>query len=72
MSTVNTSKRIYLDNGASTAVDPRVVSAMVPFWSEHIGNAGSLHEEGRYAKHALEDARTTVATALHTQPRSII
>lgn len=68
----NTQKRIYLDNGASTAVDERVVSAMQPFWGEHIGNAGSLHTEGRYAKKILEESRAKVAHILNTEANNII
>ena len=67
-----TKERIYLDNSASTAVDERVLSAMEPFWREVIGNAGSLHEEGRKAREAIEDARAKVARAIHALPENII
>lgn len=65
-------KRIYLDNGASTPVDERVVTAMEPYWREYIGNAGSLHLEGRIAKQAIEDARADVAKTLQTVPDRIV
>jgi len=63
----NKQERIYLDNSASTAVDPRVLKAMEPFWTKTIGNAGSLHEEGRNAKFAVETAREAIAKAIHAQ-----
>jgi cysteine desulfurase len=65
-------ERIYLDNSASTAVDPRVLKAMNPYWGECIGNAGSIHKEGRDAKLAVMEARKTVAQAIHTQADSIV
>jgi len=64
--------RIYLDNGASTAVDSRVVATMQPYWSEHIGNAGSLHLEGRYAKNILAEARSSVAKSLHAIDEQVV
>jgi len=64
--------RIYFDNSASTAVDERVVEAMNPYWSEKMGNAGSIHQEGRQAKEALELARKTIAKIIHAQPENII
>ena len=64
--------RIYLDNSASTAVDERVLAAMEPYWRNIIGNAGSIHKEGRDAQAAVEDARAVVAKALHTLPGNII
>jgi cysteine desulfurase len=72
MSHNENSKRIYLDNSASTAVDERVLEAMNPYWREYMGNAGSLHLEGRTAKQAIENARTKVAEALHTLSETII
>lgn len=65
-------KRIYLDNGASTPVDPRVLEAMQPYWSEHMGNAGSLHQEGQCAKKALSEARYSIAKSLHTQSEHVV
>lgn len=49
--------RVYLDNAASTPVDPRVARAMKPYLNKYYGNAGSLHFEGRASKKALNDAR---------------
>lgn len=63
---------IYLDHGATTPVDPQVVAAMQPYWSELYGNPGSAHSHGRQASHALETARRTVAECLCAQPGEIV
>lgn len=57
-------KRIYMDHAATTAMDPRVVRAMEPFFSEKYGNASSLHTIGQEAKKALVNSRATVAKFL--------
>lgn len=59
-----TDNRVYLDNAATTRTDPRVVSAMEPYFTETYGNANSLHAEGRAAARALEEARSRVAHSL--------
>ncbi len=64
--------RIYLDNAASTRVDKRVLKAMEPFWRVNFGNAGSLHQEGRFAKNSLENARESVANSINAQHDDII
>lgn len=63
---------IYLDHSATTAVDPRVVEAMAPFWSEAYGNPSSIHALGRRAAAALEDARSRIARLLNCQPTEIV
>jgi len=64
---------IYLDNHATTRVDPRVVEAMLPFFSEQYGNAGSInHSFGQEAKDAVDRARETLATAIGAQAREIV
>jgi cysteine desulfurase len=63
---------VYLDHAATTAVDPRVVEAMRPFWTEKYGNASSIYALGREANHALQEARDTVADILNCAPREII
>ena len=55
---------IYLDHSATTPVDPRVVEAMLPFWTEVYGNPSSIYGLGRRAATALEDARGRVARRL--------
>jgi len=64
---------IYLDNHATTRVDPRVVEAMLPFFSHTYGNAGSInHSFGTEAKEAAERARAIVAAGIGAQPREIV
>ncbi len=62
----------YLDNSATTPTDPRVVDAMMPYWTTVFGNASSLHMAGKAAKVALESARATVAGVLNCDPTEII
>ena len=68
----STRRSIYLDHAATTAVDPRVVEAMLPYWTERYGNASSIYRLGREAHHALEEARQTVAGILNCTPREVI
>src|SRR5437763_7457201 len=63
---------IYLDHHATTPCDPRVVDAMLPFFSTIFGNPASLtHEHGRRASNAVEDARITIARFFGAQPNEI-
>ncbi len=55
---------IYLDAHATTPVDDRVLQAMLPFFTEHFGNPGSLHAYGWEAEAAVKQARATLAAAL--------
>ncbi len=64
-------KRIYMDHAATTYVDREVVQAMLPYFTEHFGNASSLHSFGREAKAALERSRGVVAKALGASPEEI-
>jgi cysteine desulfurase len=64
---------IYLDNNATTRTDPRVVEAMLPYFSERYGNAASRnHVFGRIASEAVEQAREQVATLIGANPREIV
>jgi cysteine desulfurase len=64
---------IYLDNHATTRLDPRVLHAMLPWLTEHYGNAGSsTHEMGREARAAVDAARETFADAIAAEPREIV
>ncbi|MEM7814701.1 MAG: aminotransferase class V-fold PLP-dependent enzyme, partial [Candidatus Aenigmatarchaeota archaeon] len=49
-------RRIYMDYAATTPVDPRVLKAMLPYFSKKFGNTMSLHSFGQEAKKALEEA----------------
>jgi len=64
--------RIYLDHAATTPVDPRVLAAMLPFFSEAYGNASSLYLRGRMALEAIEQARAAIAALLGARPREIL
>jgi cysteine desulfurase len=63
---------IYLDHAATTPVDPRVVEAMLPFYTERFGNPSSIYSLGRESRRALENARETVAEILGAQPREVV
>ena len=64
---------IYLDNHATTRVDPRVVEAMLPYFTEIYGNPGSTtHGFGAAAKDAVDEARTKVAAAIGAKAKEIV
>ena len=64
---------IYMDYGATTPVDPRVVDTMVPWLYEHFGNAASRsHAWGWEAEKAIENAREQVADLIGADPREIV
>ena len=64
---------IYLDYGATTPVDPRVVDAMIPWLREHFGNPASRsHAWGWEAEAAVENARVQVADLIGADPREIV
>jgi len=63
--------RIYLDNAATTSLDPEVLQAMMPFLTEKFGNPSSVYSYGRETKMAIETARKTVAKILNANPGEI-
>src|SRR3989442_1106787 len=65
-------QRIYLDNNATTPVLPEVLDAMRPYFSEHFGNASSIHHHGQETRAAVERARESVAQLLHCRPSEIV
>jgi cysteine desulfurase len=65
------SNRIYLDNAATTALDPQVLEAMMPFLSEKFGNPSSIYSYGRETRLAIETARKSVAKILNAHPAEI-
>src|SRR6185436_5824153 len=63
---------IYLDNSATTPLDPRVVEKMLPYLTENFGNpASTTHDFGRVASQAVEEARAHVAKLLNADEREI-
>lgn len=65
-------RRIYVDYGATTPTDPRVVEAMVPYFTEKFGNAGSIHAFGQEAREAVDRAREIVASVIGASPQEIV
>ncbi|MFQ6049612.1 MAG: cysteine desulfurase NifS [Candidatus Paceibacterales bacterium] len=65
-------KKIYLDYAATTPVDPRVVKAMLPYFSDKFGNTMSLYGLGQAAKQALEESREQVADLIKAKSTEII
>ncbi|MBI5729315.1 MAG: cysteine desulfurase [Candidatus Magasanikbacteria bacterium] len=65
-------RSVYLDHAATTPVDKQVFEAMQPFFSTHFGNPSALYKEAQIANGALNDARRTIAEALHAMPDNIV
>ncbi len=64
---------IYLDNQSTTRLDPRVLEAMLPYFTEHFGNPHSTsHAYGRIAAEAVEQARAEIAALIGADPREIV
>ncbi|MBL1134074.1 MAG: cysteine desulfurase [Chloroflexi bacterium] len=63
---------IYLDYSATTPTDPRVVEAMLPYFTNVFGNASSAHRIGHQAQFAIEQARETIASVLNCKPHEVI
>src|SRR5213082_3346190 len=61
-------RTIYLDHAATTALDPRVLDAMLPFFTTEYGNASSIYTLGRHAMQAIDSAREEVAEVLSCRP----
>ncbi|MDM8526661.1 cysteine desulfurase family protein [Anaerolineales bacterium HSG24] len=67
-----TKKTIYLDHAATTPVDPQVVAAMLPYFSDIYGNASGIHKQARQSAGAISTSRQTVADILGCSPQEII
>ncbi|HEV2440018.1 MAG TPA: cysteine desulfurase family protein [bacterium] len=63
---------VYLDYAATTPVDPRVLEAMLPYFTQHAGNASSMHAFGQEARAAVDRARVEVAGLLGARPGEIV
>ena len=65
-------KTIYMDNNATTRVDPRVVEAMLPFYSDFYGNPSSVHTFGGNVAKSVSAARAQVAALINATPEEIV
>jgi cysteine desulfurase len=64
-------ERIYFDNAATTALDPQVLEAMMPYLTNRFGNPSSIYSYGRESRMGIENARKSVAKLLHAHPAEI-
>ncbi len=67
----STQTPIYLDNAATTPIDPEVWKEMQPYFEQFTANPSSIHSHGRQAKVIVEKARKTIATLLNASPSEI-
>ena len=65
------SETIYLDNAATTLLDPQVLNAMLPYLQQHYGNPSSTYSLGRSSRSAIETSRTSVAKILGVKPATL-
>lgn len=65
-------RSVYLDHAATTPLAPPVLEAMLPFLTEHFGNASSVHARGRKARFAVEESRERIAARLGAEPGEIV
>ena len=63
---------IYLDNAATTKIDPEVLDAMLPYLKDEYGNAGTMYSLGRRASAAVDKAREQVAAFLNCKPDNVV
>jgi cysteine desulfurase len=64
-------ERIYLDNAATTSLDPQVLEAMMPYLTDKFGNPSSIYSYGRESRLAIENGRKSVAKILNAHPAEI-
>jgi cysteine desulfurase len=65
-------QKVYFDHNATTAIDKKVLSVMMPYLETQQGNPTSQHSFGRHARTAIEEAREQVALAIHAHPTEVI
>lgn len=69
---MSAARRAYFDHAATSPLDERVLSAMLPYLASHWGNPSSVYAEGREARRGLDQARRTVAEILNARPNDIV
>jgi cysteine desulfurase len=65
-------RKVYLDHAATTPVHPKVLEAMLPYFMTAFGNPSNLHDVGREAKNAVDEARAKTALLIGSKPEEII
>ena len=65
-------KTIYVDNNATTRVDPQVLDAMLPYFNDFYGNPSSMHSFGGEVAHKIDEARIKVASLINASPDEIV
>ncbi len=64
-------RKVYLDHGSTTPVHPKVLEAMLPYFTQKFGNPSNLHDAGRRAKEAVEEARRKTAALINAAPEEV-
>ncbi|HJM88287.1 MAG TPA: cysteine desulfurase family protein [Dehalococcoidia bacterium] len=72
MTAADRDDRVYLDHAATTPPDPRVIEAMLPLLRDQWHNPSSIYVEAQQARHAIDEARATIATAIGAQAEEVI
>ncbi len=67
----NMKRTVYVDNAATTRVDPRVVEKMLPFFTEYYANPNSVHSPGQQVRGFVEQARAQIASCIGARPDEI-
>lgn len=65
-------QHIYLDHAATSPMHPDIVESMLPYMTEVFGNPSSIHYFGRKSRHAVDEARLTIADSIHAKPNEIV
>ncbi|MDR4889058.1 cysteine desulfurase family protein [Fredinandcohnia sp. QZ13] len=65
-------QHIYLDHAATSPMHPDVVESMLPYMTEIFGNPSSIHYFGRKGRHAVDEARQSIAESIHAKPNEIV
>ena len=63
---------VYLDHAGTTPMDPKVLEAMMPYFTQHYGNPSSIHSVGQAARYTLDESRERVAQVLGCRAREVV